>query len=920
MSVKHGWNVYFKSGRFNATAGTATHSAFDLIANIIMVTWTIFKQPYLWPLVLLIAADSLIIATSGPPTRYAAALTLLLFLPGWVWVEAFFNPLLNLAERLVLAIGLSLALTVFGAMLAAYLPGPISEAKLLVITNSITLVGLGVVWYQNYQQRQSTNQHPLKHNPLLFTNYQFLLTLLLLILLAAALRLPRLGYAEFHEDEAEALLLGTRLFQGEDYALFLHRKGPAQMLLPVSFWLLTNRLTEALARFPFALNSILSVVTLFFIGRRWFGLWPGAIAAGLWAINGYAIAFGRMVQYQALIFFLVPLALYCLYLAWQLGRMRFYIAGVVLLAAGLLAHFDALLLLPAAAYLTWLVLSRGAEGQEGKRKNSSPPHPYLLNSKIAAIILALTLFVGLLASFYIPFVFDPEFQNTATYLAETRVKPGLLYNNLDLLRRLDRDYSSHFYLPLLALGIFSFVLLQGSRWQVASSKVAGRRSQGSKVADNKHALRTTHYALLLLSLTTLWLPDLWRVGPLNLALLPWLLLVGLSFWQADAPARAAWLMFAGGFIGYGFLVDDPRTHFYIMYPGALLLAGAGWSMLNKRMGAWAHGRIANKSPLLPCSSAPLPIIAGLLLAGLIIAYEAALFLPTESTFARLRAQWDGSIWESIYNDIPTPREYFGYPKREGWKAIGALRTRGHFPGDFRSVNEDFVIPIWYNYGQARSCYDTPAQFFVRLQGLETAPISAYHLTGQIAREGEVRLQIYSAGSAGNESPETTEPYTLENLAYQFDQQATPRRFAQQNEPTQPVNTQFGPAMQFVGFDLPTPAVAPGDTLRVNLYWLALDNPGQNYRAFAHLTDGATLWSQQDDTPACRLPTSIWRAGQRGLGQFRLRIPPDMPPGRYPLIIGLYQADTLERLQITAGAGKIGDDFLWLADVEVVAAD
>jgi len=115
-------------------------------------------------------------------------------------------------------------------------------------------------------------------------------------------------------------------------------------------------------------------------------------------------------------------------------------------------------------------------------------------------------------------------------------------------------------------------------------------------------------------------------------------------------------------------------------------------------------------------------------------------------------------------------------------------------------------------------------------------------------------------------------------------------------------------------------VTPGDTLYLNLYWQALENPRNNYRAFVHLTDGTTLWAQQDDDPACRLPTSIWRAGQRGLGQFRLPINPDTPPGRYPLIIGLYQADTLERLPITAGAGQIGDDFLWLGDIEIIKSD
>jgi len=53
-----------------------------------------------------------------------------------------------------------------------------------------------------------------------------------------------------------------------------------------------------------------------------------------------------------------------------------------------------------------------------------------------------------------------------------------------------------------------------------------------------------------------------------------------------------------------------------------------------------------------------------------------------------------------------------------------------------------------------------------------------------------------------------------------------------------------------------------------------------------------------------------------MGQFRLPVSPDTPPGRYPLIMGLYQTDTLERLPVTAGAGQTGDTFLWLGDVEV----
>jgi hypothetical protein len=278
------------------------------------------SHPLLWPLLLWTGANALIITPTPPGLRYVSALILLAFLPGWVWLQAFLTPsplndepktptLLDLLERLTLAMGLSLALTIIGAMFAVYLPGTFTLLQLLITMNILILTGWIAAWWQ---QRFSAEPpcgtlppSPVPRPP------SPVITLLVLLLLAAALRLPRLGYVEFHEDEAEALMLGVRLMQGEDYALFLHRKGPAQMLVPLAFWLLTGQITEAMARFPFALSSILSVATLFFIGRRWFNGQAGAIAALLWAINGYGVAFGRMAQYQARIFFVGPVGFYC---------------------------------------------------------------------------------------------------------------------------------------------------------------------------------------------------------------------------------------------------------------------------------------------------------------------------------------------------------------------------------------------------------------------------------------------------------------------------------------------------------------------------------------------------------------------------------------------------------------------------------
>lgn len=848
------------------------------------------RQPHLWPLLLLAVADGLIVANAPPNVRFSAALILLMFLSGWVWQQAIFDLPVDPFERLTLAAGLSLALTILTAMGAVHLPGPLTTGQILIVSNAQIITGAAIIWWRQSTQAGTETIIPSRSATL----RRDIMILMGLLLLAALLRLPRLGYAEFHEDEAEALMLGVRLFQGEDYAIFLHRKGPAQMLLPVTFWLLTGRIDETLARFPFALSSMFSVAAVFLIGRRWFG-WPvGATAGLLWAINGFAIAFGRMVQYQAIIFFLGPLAIYCLYLAWKFHQPRLQILAAIMLATCLLAHYDALLLLPVAGYLGWCIIRRAAEPQAASASHS------FLSSRLLLSAGALILFIVLLASFYVPYLRDPEFSNTVTYLAGTRIKPGLLYNDLNVLLKINKLYSSHFYLPILAVGVIGLI---------------ARRS------FNHHpAWRWILAGLGLLAVTTIWLPERWQIGSASLAVLPWsgLLLICLRLFS-ETEFRAAWLMFGAGFIGYVFLVDDPRTHVYIMYPGLVLLAGAGWVALIS--GIWPRTPAGEHI----VSSRPLPVFlrwglipaAGLILVAATITYTTMIFLQTQSGLDHSRSWWDGSFWETMFDELPKERTYFGYPKLEGWKAIGALKAQGLFPGDFRSVNEDFIVPIWYNYGQARSCYTTPAQFFVRsTEGKLPSPDEGYAEVGQVRREGELRLRIFSAGARPETAPVT---YQLAEFTDLFDQQATPRRYREQAEPPQPLETQFGTAIKFEGFDLPRTTVAPGEVLHLDLYWQATGRPpADNYRAFVHLTDGTTLWGQQDDDPACRLPTSIWRAGQRGVGQFRLPIDPNTPPGRYPLIIGLYEANTLERLKITGGAGQPGDDFLWLGDIEVVS--
>ena len=99
-----------------------------------MSLFTRLRQPYIWPVVLLIVADGLIVLQAAPALRFAAALVLLAFLPGWIWLQTLLTTEVNLVERSIIAIGLSFALTVIGAMGAVYLPGPFDLQQILTTT------------------------------------------------------------------------------------------------------------------------------------------------------------------------------------------------------------------------------------------------------------------------------------------------------------------------------------------------------------------------------------------------------------------------------------------------------------------------------------------------------------------------------------------------------------------------------------------------------------------------------------------------------------------------------------------------------------------------------------------------------------------------------------------------------------------
>jgi 4-amino-4-deoxy-L-arabinose transferase-like glycosyltransferase len=812
-----------------------------------------------WPAWLWAAAALAIVANAWFEARAAAAVLLLFFLPGWAWLEAWLPDFREGVWRGILAAALSLILTSLGTLYLSYLPGPLTEGHLLALCAVLTLPPLAIA---------------LRRRPaaLIWPDRRLWLLLGVVLVLAAALRLPRLGYAEFHEDEVEVTSLATRTIGGEDYAVFLHRKGPEQMLPPLAGWLLAGRITEGWARLPFALAGLLGVAALTLFAHRLGGGAAGLATGVLLALNGYFIAFSRMVQYQAIIFFLASLALVCLWWALEEGETRLIWPAALGLAASLLAHYDALLYLPVAAYLAWRIWQR--------RRAARP-----------ALLVAGLLAAGVLLSFYIPYVRDPQFEQTRTYLVESRVGTAWLYNNLKPLRRLDADYSSRFYLPVL----WVLSLAVAVRY-----KPSGRAWWGLLGG-----------ALLAAWTTTRW-PDAWRLsGSADLSLLPWLTLFGVVWLGLRRQRRdyeAVWMWWGVPLLAYGFLVSDPRTHLYVAYPGWAIVAGWGAAWL------WQVGEGKRRfGPLRPALMA-VGGAAALLVAG----YQAAIFLPTESALLALRAQWEGSAGEALYGSLPEPRSYFGYPRHVGWKAAGWLVNTGRLPNDFRSAGEDFSVPIWYTFETPRSCYDDPALYMVARQAQEDAAdnrlAAKYVLAAIVYTEDRPRIDLYTQGQAnGAPAPQN---YRLADLEPAFDALASPEHFVEGSQPDQALQVRFGDVAVLSGFSLSDQKIAPGATLSLALYWKSAAETDTAYRAFVHLGENP-VWGQRDDDPACRLPTSLWRTGQTAVGQFRVTVAPETPPGNYPLVVGLYHPTTLERLPAQDAQGQPAGDSLTLATIRVV---
>ena len=832
--------------------------------------WPKRKSP-LVVVILAITGNALLLWDAPHLFGFIAAFLLTCLLPGYLAIQIIFprRSEVDILESAALSLGAGYASLITGGLALHYLPGPITLPLVLVAYDIILLCLL--IPYTRQERSKSSVAIP----------KSALIQASLLIAIAAFFCFTYLGYSEFQGDEAIVMLKATAAVRGDDNAILVHKKGPAEILIPAIFYASQGQVNEWMARLPFALAALAGLLAVYQLGRSMFNPFVGLMAGLLLAINGFLVAFARVVQYQSLVLLMSTLALLCYYRFSQdeAPARRHLFLGTLFLGVGMLAHYDAIFVSPA---MTYLIFHRW-------RSN-----PSFIKGDLKVGLGAGIFCAALLAAFYVPMMQHPYFNTVSLNYWGVRVGKDILHNTLPTSFVLGTFYNSTYYIGFLvvtmAFGVVRHLASLPRRWVgVLLSLIL---FCGSAVA--------------------LLQPQWWRFDDLDATFffLTGLLLAPMVLSTPSVSWKTSWLWFAAPLVFFACLVRFPRTHFHIALPALILLSASTLDQLRLKLKGMSWGWAA---------------ALGLAVAYLIFAYYTYIVLiQHDPEYRRTYPATKHPFYWTAYDRLPSSG-WFGFPYRAGWKVIGALYAEGELRGDYDS-NEEPFITHWYTRGAPR-CPENPRYYILAEDVQDEYEVprevirAQYGEIGQVTVEGWPRILIYERGA-------TTIPtvYALEDYETGYDRELSGASFNPSIPYGSPlpyiehsIEVNFSNKVRLLGYSLDSAELQPGGIMMLTLYWEAVTRIDQDYQVFVHLEKDGRIWGQGDHTPGIchqQEPTSTWRPSRIVTDRCVVSIDPDTPAGRYPLLVGLYDWQTLERLEIIGPTGEPAGNSVLLQEVEV----
>jgi hypothetical protein len=130
--------------------------------------------------------------------------------------------------------------------------------------------------------------------------------------------------------------------------------------------------------------------------------------------------------------------------------------------------------------------------------------------------------------------------------------------------------------------------------------------------------------------------------------------------------------------------------------------------------------------------------------------------------------------------------------------------------------------------------------------------------------------------------------------------------------------QLAGRVALLGYDLAESYAQPGGIVPITLHWQAQSLLSLRYKVFVHLisADGR-VEAQADDFPVCGTShANTWTPGVVVLDRHMLKLPPDLPPGDYTMLVGMYEPDLNLRLNYFDIAGNEQGNSLTIGTLNV----
>jgi hypothetical protein len=133
----------------------------------------------------------------------------------------------------------------------------------------------------------------------------------------------------------------------------------------------------------------------------------------------------------------------------------------------------------------------------------------------------------------------------------------------------------------------------------------------------------------------------------------------------------------------------------------------------------------------------------------------------------------------------------------------------------------------------------------------------------------------------------------------------------------PPIARFGESIALQSIEIGPGQWVPGGVGEVKLVWRTFSPPREHYWLYMRLMDesGREVWHKDGSPTAGRDTTDRWPGQVLIPSKHRLRLPPDIPPGRYKLLIGLHRFGKWEWLPALRG-DKLEGDLLEAGEITV----